>query len=138
MPISNKQKALLHVVKTKLHWSDEIYREVLVRVAGVTSSTELDQDGFNAIMGFAEYSGFKPSAGNTPNYGDRPGFATFAQLSLIRELWREVNGDRLCDDTHLQAWLRKYYKVESLRFLTLEAARKVIVTLKSWKARKAA
>ncbi len=138
MPISNKQKALLHVVKTKLHWSDEIYREVLVRIAGVTSSTELDQAGFDAIMGFAEYSGFRPAQGQTPSYGDRPGFATFAQLSLIRELWRELNGDRECNDEHLQAWLRKYQKVDSLRFLTMEGARKVIVTFKSWKARKAA
>lgn len=36
------QKALIHLVKTKLGWDDDTYRQVLVRIAGVTSSTELD------------------------------------------------------------------------------------------------
>ncbi|MCA3485409.1 MAG: DUF1018 domain-containing protein, partial [Rhodobacter sp.] len=39
---------------------------------------------------------------------------------------------------HLAAWLHKYHKVDSLRFLTMDAARKVIVTLKSWKSRRSA
>ncbi|MCA3456819.1 MAG: regulatory protein GemA [Rhodobacter sp.] len=138
MPLNRNQTSLFHVVKAKLGWSDEIYREVLARIGGVTSSTELDQDGFNAIMAFAEYSGFRPTVSKTPRFGDRPGFATFAQLTLIRELWREVHRQRECDDDHLAAWLHKYHKVDSLRFLTMDAARKVIVTLKSWKSRRSA
>ena len=135
MAISKSQKALLHVIKAKLAWSDDIYREVLVRVAGVTSSTELDQEGFTAVIGFAEVAGFRPLDNKTPNYGARDGFATFAQLSLIRELWRELHFQKTCDDAHLLAWLKKYHKVDSLRFLTLADVRKVIVTLKAWKAR---
>ncbi|WP_269814391.1 hypothetical protein [Pseudogemmobacter bohemicus] len=34
-------------------------------------------------------------------------------------------------------WLRKYHKVDSLRFVTLDAARKIITALKAWKARTA-
>ena len=137
MTITNAQKALVHVVKAKLDWDDETYRQVLVRIAGVTSSVDLDQAAFDAIMGFAQYCGFRPLAKGTPCYGNRPGMATFAQLDLIRELWREVHGARVCDDDALTGWLAKFFKVDSFRFLTLDGARKAITALKAWKTRPA-
>jgi hypothetical protein len=133
--ISKPQKAILHVAKAKLGWDDELYRQVLVRIAGVTSSTELDTPGFEAIMGFAEYCGFRPTGKGAPRYGNRPGMATFAQIELIRELWRELHDTRDCDDAALAGWLLKYHKVHSMRFLTMDAARKAITALKAWKAR---
>lgn len=135
MTLSNPQKAILHVAKTKLGWDEDTYRMVLVRVAGVTTSKDLDKDGFEAMMGFAEYCCFRPLAKGAPRYGNRPGMATFAQLELIRELWRELHDQATCDDEALTGWLLKYHKVSSMRFLTLNAARKVIVALKAWKAR---
>jgi hypothetical protein len=133
--ISTPQKTILHVAKSKLGWDDDTYRQVLVRIAGVTSSKDLDAEGFRAVMGFAEYCGFRPLASGAPRYGNRPGFATFAQLELIRELWREIHRDTVCNDEHLLAWLAKYHKVDSLRFVTMDGARKVITALKAWKAR---
>lgn len=133
--ISTAQSKLLHVAATKLRMLDETYRQVLVRIAGVTTSKDLDREGFEAVMGFFEYLGFKPIDDKAPRYGNRPGFATFAQIELIRELWREIHRDRACDDEALVGWLRKYHKVDSLRFLTVEGGRKVIVGLKAWKAR---
>lgn len=61
--------------------------------------------------------------------------ATDAQLELIRERWRELHGQRQCDDAALGGWLLKYHKVHSMRFLTLDGARKAITALKAWKAR---
>ena len=135
MTLSRPQTAILHVAKSKLKWDDETYRLVLVRIAGVETSKDLDQAGFEAVMGFAEYCGFKPLEKGAPRYGDRPGMATYAQLELIRELWRELHDHETCDDVSLTGWLLKYHKVSSMRFLTLEVARKCIVALKAWKAR---
>lgn len=135
MTISNPQKAILHVAKSKLGWDDDLYRQALIRIAGVTSSNDLDQAGFEAMMGFAEYCGFRPLGKGAPRYGERPGMATFAQIELIRELWRELHHARECDDEALLGWLRKWFKVDSMRFLTMEAARKAITALKAWKAR---
>ena len=135
MTLSRPQKAILHVAKAKLAWSDDDYRSALVRIAGVTTSSDPDQEGFEAMMGFADYCGFRPLAKGAPRYGDRSGMATFAQLELIRELWCELHDQAACDDEALTGWLLKYHKVSSMRFLTLEAARKVIVALKAWKAR---
>ena len=135
MTLSRSQISLIHVAKAKLAWDDDTYRQVLVRIAGVTSSKDLDQEGFEAIMGFADYCGFRPLGKGAPRYGNREGMATFAQLELIRELWRELHGQRECDDAALCGWLLKYHKVNSMRFLTLDGARKIITGLKAWKAR---
>jgi len=101
MTISKTQKAILHVAKSKLKWDEETYRLALVRITGVTTSSDMDQAGFEAMMGFAEYCGFRPLAKGAPRYGNRPGMATFAQLELIRELWRELHDQDVCDDEHL-------------------------------------
>jgi hypothetical protein len=135
MTLTRPQTTILHVAASKLKWDDDTYRMVLVRIAGVTTSKDLDQAGFEAVMGFADYCGFRPLAKGAPRYGDRPGMATYAQLELIRELWRELHDQAVCDDEHLTGWLLKYHKVSSMRFLTLDTARKVIVALKAWKAR---
>ncbi|MBZ0129480.1 MAG: regulatory protein GemA [Rhodobacteraceae bacterium] len=135
MTLSNSQKAILHVAKAKLKISDEEYRSALVQIAGVTSSTELDRAGFEAMMGLFEYQGFRPLERTGPDYGERPGMASFAQLSLIRALWGEWTGNRTEDG--LNTWLLKCFKVSSLRFLTKMDAQKVITALKAMKARSA-
>jgi hypothetical protein len=135
MTLSRPQKTILHVAAAKLKWDEDTYRAVLVKIAGVTTSNDLDQAGFEAVMGFADYCGFRPLGKGAPRYGNRPGMATYAQLELIRELWRELHDQATCDDEALTGWLLKYHKVSSMRFLTLDAARKVITALKAWKAR---
>jgi len=136
MTLPNKQKALLHVAKGKLNLSDAEYRATLVQIGGVTSSTELDGDGFNAIMGFFEYLGFKPLVAAGTDYGKRPGMASFAQLELVRVLWREYTKDKAGED-ELNKWLLNTWKISSLRFLRKDAAQKVITALKVMKMRAA-
>lgn len=136
MTISNKQKAVLHVAKTKLKLSDAEYRAALVHMAGATSSTELDQDGFEALMGLFEHLGFAPLTSRGPDYGKRPGMASFAQIELIRVLWAEFT-DGIGTEDSLNKWLLRTFKVSSLRFVTKDAAQKCIGTLKRMKQRKA-
>lgn len=135
MILTRPQTAILHVAKGKLRMDDDTYRQVLVRIAGVTTSKDLDRSGFEAVMGFFEYLGFQPIDNSAPRYGERPGMASFAQIELIRDLWREIHRDRFCDDEALASWLRKYRQVDSLRFLTADGARKVITAFKAWKTR---
>ena len=139
MPLSNSQNRILHVAKAKLKMPDDEYRSSLAVIAGVTSSTELDQAGFEAMMGFFDWMGFKPLQKSGPNYGTRPGMASFAQIELIRVLWREWTGQALgaVDETGLNTWVKRVFKVDSLRFLTALQAPKVITALKAMKAHKA-
>ena len=117
------------------------YATALVQVCGVTSSTELDREGFEALMGLFEYLGFKPTEAKGANYGVRPGMASFAQLELIRALWREITRtDRRAptDEEALNKWLLGTFKLSALRFLPKDIAPKVITALKAWKARETA
>lgn len=108
-----------------------------LHIAGVTSTRDLDRDGFEALMGFFEYCGFAPLDRRGPDYGKRPGMASFAQLELIRTLWREFTRGAYGGEDELNKWLLRSFKVSSLRFLTAEAARKAITGLKAMKARAA-
>ena len=137
MTLSKSQKAILHVAKAKLALDDDTYRRVLIKVAGVTSSTELDQAGFEAVMGFLDYAGFRPMKADGANYGRRAGFASPAQVDFIRTLWREAHHAAELDEAALNGWLKKWFKVSSLRFLPDTQAAKVITALKAWKSRAA-
>jgi phage gp16-like protein len=136
MPLSRKQYSLIHVAQSKLGIDDDLYRSILANLCGVTSSTELDQAGFELLMGFFEWRGFKPMTRNGPNYGPRPGMASFAQLELIRTLWSEYT-DRKGDEASLTKWLERTFKITSPRFLTMTDARKAITALKAMKSRAA-
>ena len=139
MPLSNSQNRILHVAKAKQNMPDEEYRSSLAEIAGVTSSTELDHAGFEAMTGFFDWIGFKPPQKSGPNYGNRPGISSLAQIELIRVLWREWTGQVLgaVDETGLTTWVKRVFKVDSLRFLTALQAPNVITALKAMKAHKA-
>lgn len=136
MSISKRQIALLHVAKSRVGLSDKHYRCALVEVAGVTSSTELDAHGFDAMMGLFEWMGFKPLAPRGEDYGARTGMASFAQIQLIRTIWAEYSSG--AQEDALNKWLERSFKVSSLRFLSAAVAPKVITALKAMKARRKA
>ncbi len=137
MSITSRQKAILHVAKAKLGLTENQYRSCLVHIAGVESSIDLDQPGFEAVLGFFEWRGFTPLVAHGPSYGVRPGMASFAQLELVRALWREWTSGEGSEDG-LNTWILRTFKVSSLRFLTKEHGRKAITALKAMKAHKKA
>ena len=134
MTLTNPQKAILHVAKADRRLSDAEYRSALAQIAGVTSSTELDRAGFEAMMGFFDYLGFKPIEAKGASYGERPGMASRAQIELIRTLWREWTHEAYQGEAELNKWLLRSFKLSSLRFLKKETAPKVITALKAMKA----
>lgn len=135
MSITSRQIALLKVGMKQLGLSDADYRLCLVHIAGVTSATELDREGFEAILAFFEWKGFAPMTAHGPDFGQRPGMASFAQIELIWALWSEFTGGVYDGEAELNKWLLRTFKVSSLRFLTQDAARKAITALKAMKAR---
>lgn len=59
MPITNPKKSLIHVAKAKLGMEEADYRALLMRAAGVSSSSQLDVAGFNMVMAEFERLGFR-------------------------------------------------------------------------------
>ncbi|MFV0409575.1 MAG: regulatory protein GemA [Paracoccus sp. (in: a-proteobacteria)] len=88
-------------------------------------------------LGLFEYMGFRPMQAQGQNFGKRDGMASFAQIELIRALWREYTQRRYEGENQLNKWLERCFKVSSLRFLSAEAARKAITALKAMKTRAA-
>jgi len=127
---------MIHVGKSQLHMADEDYRALLLRVAGVRSSTDLEEHGFEALMAEFERLGFRKVKRRTPTVR-REGMATPAQLGKILGLWKSYSGED--DHLHMRRWLEKYCHVSHVRFLDDRRASKAIVALekmKAWRAKK--
>lgn len=131
MPLSNQRKAVIHVAKSQLHMADEDYRAMLARVAGVRSSTELDEAGFVRVMAEFERLGFREL--KRPSQAERPeGMATATQIGRMRGLWKEFS--TADDDLALGRWLEKHFHTSNVRFLESWRAGKVIAVLEKMAA----
>lgn len=134
--VTPKQLALLHVARQKVDHSEGEKWWALQHLAGVNSSADLDQRGFDLMMADMRNRGFKPAKANeAPTFGQRPGFASPAQIALIRDLWAEWSGAD--DEGALNSWIERFYHVSTLRFLNAATASKAITALKAMKRRAA-
>lgn len=143
MLVDRKKFAVLHIGKTRLGIVDADWRALLGRVAGVTSSRDLDDSGFVAVMSELERLGFRSTA-SAKNFGgvDRHfSMATPAQLHKIRALAAEFF-DRAQNeeegDKSLETWLRNRFGVGGLRMLDGARAQQVIGALVNMTQRKRA
>ncbi len=126
MSIPSARKALIHVAKHQLQMADEDYRALLHRAAGVSSSVELDEAGFEKVMTEFERMGFRSTKGRAQK-GRREGMATPAQIGKIHSLWKGYTG--MDDDLKLGHWLEKHFHVSHVRFLGSWPAGKAIAIL---------
>lgn len=132
--MTHEKLAVLHVAKKKLDLSDDEYRAVLNNFAGVTSSKDLSEHGFEAVMFHFSKLGFK-SDWNAKNLGYRAGMASPRQIAMIRTLWKLFTNDQ-GDDASLGKWLEGKFKVSAIRFLDNQSAHKAIGALKRMTANK--
>jgi hypothetical protein len=131
MSISNEKKSVIHVAKQQLHMADEAYRALLARAAGVSSSAQLDEAGFAAVMTEFERLGFRSVRSRT-QAGHRAGMASPAQLGRIIALWKRYSGNY--DDLRLGRWLEVHFHVSHVRFLEGGRAGKCIAVLEKMAA----
>jgi adenosylmethionine-8-amino-7-oxononanoate aminotransferase len=90
--ITSAQKTLLHVAKAKLGLSREDYEAILVEQAGVSSSTELDNKGFDQVVKRFEELGFHNTA-RRPRKRQPGETVTAEQLAKIQALFLELGID---------------------------------------------
>lgn len=131
--ITKAQLSLVHQAKKACGWGDDFYREVLRKLGGVASATELDQKGFHLVMELAAAWGFS-STWRKRTYGPRRGMASPRQVELVRELWREFSGAD--DEAAFNRWLERSFKCSALRFASPAVASKAINGLKAMIARR--
>lgn len=127
--IEKSKIALIKIAQKRLDMADPDYRALLQRVAGVTSSTELNEVRFFAVMAEFARLGFESTANKerrmeTQRQGTH---ATYQQRKKIQAMWDAWKGR--ADEAGLNRWLSSHFHLENLRFLSREKAAKVIAAL---------
>ncbi|GAB4336623.1 MAG: hypothetical protein Kow0089_07120 [Desulfobulbaceae bacterium] len=116
--LDRKKLAVIHIVKKELGLSDEEYRDILEKYAGVRSARDLDDRGFRRLMHyFVRSSHYRGSR-------DR---ITLRQKMYIRHLMAETGWD----ETHCRNFMRKYYNKSHLEDFSKKEASKLIESLKN-------
>ena len=134
MAITKRKIGLVHVAKSQLGLCASAYKKMLFEIAGVQSSKQLDDVGFEALMVKFKQLGFE-STWNKKQFGYRAGMATPNQVAYIRSLWEQfTQGEGT--EKGLNTWLGNKFGIAALRFLDKDTARKVVPALKKMADRK--
>jgi len=118
LALDRRKLALIHIVKKELGLSDEDYRCILGRIAGVESSKDLDEAGFRKLMRFFVRSDYF----RANSFG-----MTLKQRLFVKALARDLGWDPV----HLRNFIRKYYERDGLEALDRQGASKLIESLKA-------
>jgi len=115
--VDKKKIALVHIIKKELNLSDEEYRDILWKAAGVRSSKDLDEQKFRKLMNFFVRSKYY----QVNKFG-----LTMRQKLYIKYLTQELGWEL----EHLNNFIHKYYHESNIDSLSKKEAIKVIESLK--------
>ncbi|MFZ5798805.1 MAG: DUF1018 domain-containing protein [Desulfobulbus sp.] len=110
--------AVIHIVKKELGLSDDEYRDILAKHAGVRSAKDLDEAGFRRLMHYFVRS---------RHYRSSRGDITLRQKMYIRHLVEEAGWE----EDHFVNFMKKYYKKSALESFSKKEASKLIESLKN-------
>lgn len=139
-----KVLAKIHIAKRDLGLSDEAYRDLLERVAGVRSAKDLRRTQLMAVQRELRrlgWDGYLLRRDEVPrlryeDLGNRPGYPNPAQLRKLHALWHTIPGYGSIDaKAAYRAFLRKRFGVEHERFLTDELFEAVLAAVRDIRQR---
>lgn len=116
--MDRKKLAVIHIVKKELGLSDDEYRDILEKYAGVRSAKNLDEKGFRRLMHYFVRS---------RHYRTGPDDITLRQKMYIKHLVAEAGWH----EDHFVNFMRKYYKKSALDSFSRKEASKLIESLKN-------
>lgn len=94
MALTREQLAVIHVAKKELQLDDDLYRTILRQAAGVSSSKDLDTQGFDRVMSRMKQLGFKRQASRkTRQPKDGQALVLPSQMELISQLYDHLGWD---------------------------------------------
>jgi hypothetical protein len=117
---------MIHIGKAKLGMSDDAYRAFLSSVCGRDSCQKMTIRQLERVLKVMRDNGFE----QTPNRvkPEEKGRATLEQLEYIKGMWAVCARNK--GDSALAAFVKRIAHVDSLRFLTVDLAKKVILALR--------
>lgn len=132
----NKLIQLIHIAKNKLNMDTDTYRQLLLNLTGIASTSAMNTHQLNKVLTAMKTKGFniKP-AGKAKT--QRP-LVNYPQAKKLRALWLEMHTQGFVRDSSeeaLRRWVKRETKVDCLEWLTTAQASLVIEKLKNWQAR---
>lgn len=132
----------IHIAKQQLGMDDDTYRAMLLSVAGVSSSTELDIRGRKQVLDHLKTCGFKvrstgKATGASKAKPSRP-LASDPESRKIRALWimlHELGAVRNPAEEALASYVKRLTKVDALQWIDGHQSEVVIESLKKWAMR---
>ncbi|KRB58479.1 hypothetical protein ASE04_27590 [Rhizobium sp. Root708] len=128
-----KATAVINIAKQQLGIEENAYREILVRVTGVSSLRLMSETQRLAVVKEMQRLGFKVAAGSK-----KLPIATKPYIRLVHALWKSCHLKGVVEDGSRQAlrtFVRKRTGVDDPDFLTYAQANPLIDTLKAMEAR---
>jgi hypothetical protein len=138
--LDRKTLAKLHIAAKELGLFDEDYRDLLERVTGVRSARDLDPADLPALQRELRrlgWRGYLLRRGEMPplkyeDLGERPPeFPNPKQLRMLEVRFKSIRGfAEVSPDTAFRAFLKKRFRVDHPRFLTLEVFEAALTAVK--------
>ena len=116
--MDRKKLAVIHIVKKELGLSDDEYRDILEKYAGVRSAKYLDEKGFRKLMHYFVRS---------RHYRTSRDVITLRQKMYIKHLVSEAGWL----EDHFVNFIKKYYRKSILESFSKKEASKLIESLKN-------
>ncbi|HFJ3367620.1 TPA: gp16 family protein [Salmonella enterica] len=124
---------LIHIAKNELSIDTDTYRQMLLSITGITSTSTMNPGQLNKVLAAMKAKGFKvkPSrkARTTRPLADHP------QARKLRALWLEMYAQGIVRDSSeeaLRRWVKRETGVDGLQWLEPEMASSAIEKLKNW------
>ncbi|EED4922398.1 regulatory protein GemA [Salmonella enterica subsp. arizonae] len=124
---------LIHIAKNELSIDTDTYRQMLLSITGITSTSTMNPGQLNKVLAAMKAKGFKvkPSrkARTTRPLVDHP------QARKLRALWLEMYAQGIVRDSSeeaLRRWVKRETGVDGLQWLEPEMASSAIEKLKNW------
>ena len=119
---------LIHVGRGKLALTDDAYRALLQGVSGKDSCADMTVPELEDAMKAMRRAGFRVRK-KLPLRSEEIGKATTDQLAYIKGMWELAATHKT--DNALNAFIRRVARVDSIRFLNVRGAQKVILALRA-------
>lgn len=142
MKIVKVQIQKIHIAKTQLHLSEDVYREMLFENFGVSSAKDLSYEQADQLLEKLKQAGWKPVAAKKgkenswgkKNYENLRGrdeeYAAPQTLRMIEAKYKEITG--LEPEKGLAKFVKRITKIDRLEWLRQSDCSKVLKALSAW------
>lgn len=127
---------LIHIAKNELSIDTDTYRQMLLSITGITSTSTMNPGQLNKVLAAMKTKGFKVKPSRKART-TRP-LADYPQAKKLRALWLEMYAQGIVRDSSeeaLRRWVKRETGVDGLQWLESDKASMAIERLKNWQER---